>query len=136
MQLKILLSFICLLLMAGIRPMDDRGVLNDFGKTFDRSRFGEKLLIIREDHQQKIFDSSIVLTDKLKKNTWSKINRVIGRCDYIVNKDSTKVNCFFIWSDKALRKFWIEYTDNDKIAVIKIITPKVTVHFIPPPCGY
>jgi hypothetical protein len=60
----------------------------------------------------------------------------MGRCDFIAIEDSSATNFFFIYSDKAYQEFWIKYDEYSKIAEIKIIKPKISVHLIPPPCGY
>jgi len=109
--------------------------MNDFNKKFTYKRFSTNVMVIREDFQNGVFDSTIITSKKLKKNVWSKINSVMGSCDYIASKDSIYINSFFIWSNKAYQKFWVRYDTKDKIVVIKIIKPKVSVHLIPAPCG-
>lgn len=110
--------------------------MNDFGKKIDYTRFSKEVILIRNDFQDNIFDSTILISKNSKKSTWSKINSAMGKCDYIVINDSSVINCFFIYSDKAYQKFWVKYDSNNKIAVIKIIKPKVSELLIPPPCGY
>lgn len=122
-------------LLSWTNPINWREVVNDFDRPFNNARFCKNVLFIRKDFQDKLFDRTTLVTTGAKKGAWSKINSVMGRCDYIVVKDSGAVNCFFIYSDKAYPKFWIKY-DSNKVAVIKIIKPAIARHLIPPPCGY
>jgi len=134
--MKGLLLGISLTLLSWTNPIDWKDVMNDFGKKINYTRFSKRVILIRDNFQDNIFDSTTLVSKGFKKSAWSKINSVMGKCDYIAIKDSSAANCFFIYSDKAYQKFWVKYDDNNKIAVIKIIKPKVSVHLIPPPCGY
>jgi len=110
--------------------------MSDFGNKFNYARFSKKVLLIQEDFQNKIFDTTTLISTNLKKAAWSRINSIMGRCDYIATKDSSCINCFFIYSNKGYKKFWVKYDSNNKIALIKVIKPEVSVHLIPPPCGF
>lgn len=134
--MKVLFFCISLTLLSWVNPIDCKDVMNDFGKKFNYTRFSKKVILIRNDFQHNIFDSTIVISKNSKRSAWSKINSVMGKCDYIAINDTGAANCFFIYSDKAYQKFWVKYDSNNKIAVIEIIKPKVSEHLIPPPCGY
>jgi len=134
--MKVLFFCISLTLLSWVNPIDWKDVMKDFGNNFNYTRFSKKVILIRNDLQHNIFDSTIVISKNSKRSAWSKINSVMGNCDYIAIKDTGAANCFFIYSDKAYQNFWVKYDTNNKIAVIKIIKPKVSEHLIPPPCGY
>lgn len=134
--MKVLFFCISLTLLSWVNPINWKDVMNDFGKKINYARFSKKVILIRNDFQNMVFDSTTVISKNSKKSAWSKVNSVMGRCDYIAINDTSAVNCFFIYSDKAYQKFWVKYDSNNKIAVIKIIKPKVSEHLIPPPCGY
>jgi hypothetical protein len=111
-------------------------VIKDFGNTFDYKRFSKTVQVINNNYEKRNCDSIIIESFSSKKKAWKNINSVFGVCDYIVQKDSLSSNSFFIWSNKAARKFWVKYNNDNKIKIIKTITPKLTLHLIPPPCGY
>jgi hypothetical protein len=134
--MKILLFFIYLTLLSPVNPITWKDVMTDFGKKINYTRFSTKVIWIRNNYQDNIFDSTIAVSQNSKRIAWSKINSVMGKCDYSAIKDTGAANCFFIYSDKAYQKFWVKYDSNNKIAVIKIIRPKVSEHLIPPSCGY
>lgn len=134
--MKGILFGISLAFLSWTNPIDWKDVMTDFGKKINYSRFSKRVLLIRNNFQDKIFDSTTLVSKGSKKSAWSKINSVMGKCDYIAISDTTAINCFFIYSDKAYQKFWVKYDNNNKIVEIKIIKPKVTIHLIPPPCGY
>lgn len=116
--------------------LDWKEVMRDFQKGFNPSRFSKAVRLTTNNFEDNIFDSTTLTSDVSKKKTWSAIHIVIGRCDYIAQKDSTDANSFFIFSDKAYEKFWVKYDSRDKISAIKIIRPKITGPRIAPPCGY
>jgi hypothetical protein len=130
--------FICihLIFYSLVIPLNWKDVMNDFGRKFNNPRFSKNVLLIREDFQNKIFDTTNVISTNLKKAAWSKINLALAKCDYVAINDSSTANCFFIYSDKGYIKFWVKYDDENKISVIKVIKPEVSIHLIPPPCGY
>ena len=123
--MKVLVFCLSLILLSWVNPIDWKDVMNDFSNQFNNARFSKNVILIQEDFQNKIFDSTILVSKSLKKSAWSKINSVMGRCDYIATADSTSVDCFFIYSDKAYQKFWVKY-DYNKIAIIKIIKPAIS----------
>jgi hypothetical protein len=134
--MKGLLICIHLIFYLLVIPLNWKDVINDFGRKFNNLRFSKNVVLIRDDFQNQIFDTTTLITTSLKKNAWSNINLALAKCDYVATKDSSTANCFFIYSDKGYMKFWVKYDSENKISVIKVIKPEVSMHLIPPPCGY
>lgn len=111
-------------------------IYKDFDGKFDSNRFSRSVIFIIQDSQRNIYTSVELVSPISKKKAWQRINSVLGICDYTVGEDSTCKNAFIVLSDQSFRRFWVAYDNQDKVRKIKIIRPKVSMHLIPPPCGY
>ena len=115
--------------------IDCNDVINDFLQKFDEKRFENKVLFVRDNHNENIFDSVIITSSNSKNAAWSEIHNSYVRCDFIVTNDKSLSNSFILISNQSYKKFFVSYSKNNKISKIKIWKPKVTLDLTTSPCN-
>ncbi len=60
--MKYLNVCMCVVFLDWVNPIDTRRVMQDFDKPFDKTRFSKKVVLVKRDYENAIFDSLVSST--------------------------------------------------------------------------